>query len=51
MFLTRAHARLLRTGLAVVHDPSPTQQSPLRAASRAYEAAIDRLTERSGLAA
>ena len=32
MFLTRAHTRLLRTGLAVVHDPSPAQQSPLRAA-------------------
>lgn len=51
MFLTRAHTRLLRTGLAVVHDPSPAQSSRLRAASRAYEAAVDRLTERSGLAA
>lgn len=51
LFLTRAHARLLRTGLAEVHDPSPAQPSPLRAASRAYEAAIDRLARRSGLTA
>ena len=33
LFLTRAHQRLLRTGLARLTDPVP---SPLRSASRAY---------------
>ena len=38
LFLTRAHARLLRTGLAEIHGPPvPTK---LRAASHAYETAI-----------
>lgn len=46
LFLTRAHDRLLRTGLAEL-----TQPSPLRAASRAYKTAIDNLTLESGLAA
>ena len=48
LFLTRAHDRLLRTGLAHLTDPGPT---PLRAASRAYHTAIDNLTREAGLAA
>jgi hypothetical protein len=48
LFLTRAHDRLLRTGLAQLTEPGP---APLRTASRNYQTAIDRLTEQSGLAA
>jgi hypothetical protein len=49
LFLTRAHTRLLRTGLAEIHGPPvPTK---LRAASRAYETAITELTRSAGLAA
>jgi hypothetical protein len=49
LFLTRAHTRLLRTGLAEIHGPPVP--SKLRAAARAYEAAITNLTQASGLAA
>lgn len=49
LFLTRAHTRLLRTGLAEIHGPpTPTK---LRTAARAYEAAINDLTRTAGLAA
>ena len=48
LFLTRAHDRLLRTGLAHLADPNPGQ---LATASRAYQHAIDDLTFESGLAA
>ena len=48
LFLTRAHDRLLRSGLAQLADPVP---SPLRSASRAYQTAVDDLTRESGLAA
>ena len=49
LFLTRAHTRLLRTGLAEIHGPPvPTK---LRAASRAYETAITELTRAASLAA
>jgi hypothetical protein len=48
LFLTRAHDRLLRTGLAQLTEPRPT---PLRTASRAYQTALDNLTRESGLAA
>jgi len=48
LFLTRAHQRLLRTGLARLTDPVP---SPLRSANRAYQTAVDDLTRESGLAA
>jgi hypothetical protein len=48
LFLTRAHDRLLRTGLAQLTDPQP---GPLRAASRNYQTVIDNLTRQSGLAA
>jgi dsRNA-specific ribonuclease len=49
LFLTRAHTRLLRTGLAELHGP-PTP-SKLRGAARAYETAITDLTRTAGLAA
>ena len=48
LFLTRAHDRLLRTGLAEITDPQP---GPLQAASRNYQKALDRLSKTSGLAA
>lgn len=50
-FLTRLTQRLLITGLAELADPGPPAHSPLRAASRAYDAAIEDLARRSGLAA
>jgi len=49
LFLTRAHTRLLRTGLAEIHGPPlPTK---LRAAARAYETAINDLTQTASLTA
>jgi hypothetical protein len=48
LFLTRAHDRLLRTGLAQLADPEPR---PLRSANRAYQTALDTLTREAGLAA
>jgi hypothetical protein len=49
LFLTRAHNRLLRTGLAEIHGPPvPTK---LRAAATAYEHAINALTRAAQLAA
>jgi hypothetical protein len=50
-FLTRVHGRLLRTGLAEITDPSPPMSTALRAADRAYQAAIDDLARQAGLAA
>ena len=50
-YLTRLHDRLLRTGLAELTDPSPPAPSALRAADRAYQAAIDDLTRQAGIAA
>ena len=49
MFLTRVHDRLLPTGLAILADAD--QPRPLRAAANAYQAAIDKLTATTGLAA
>jgi hypothetical protein len=37
--------------MAQITDPSPPAHSTLRSASRAYEAAIDDLARRAGLAA
>ena len=48
LFLTRAHDRLLRTGLAELTEPEP---GPLKTASRLYHKAIDNLAAQSGLAA
>jgi hypothetical protein len=50
-YLTRLHDRLLRTGLAQITDPSPPAPTALRAADRAYQAAIDDLARQAGLAA
>jgi hypothetical protein len=51
MFLTRVHNRLLRTGTAQLADPTPPAPTPLRAAVRTYDAALDELTRQAGLAA
>jgi hypothetical protein len=51
LFLTRLTQRLLIPGLAELTDPSPPAPSRLRAAARAYDAALDDLTRRAGLAA
>ncbi|MCA1682112.1 MAG: hypothetical protein LC700_03080, partial [Actinobacteria bacterium] len=49
LFLTRAHTRLLRTGLAEIHGPpTPTR---LHTAARAYETAINEVARTAGLAA
>jgi len=48
LFLTRAHDRLLRTGMAELAEPEPR---PLQTASRAYQRALDALATESGLAA
>lgn len=47
MFLTRVHDRILRTGLAELTGPDP---APLRKAATLYQAAIDDLTQRAGIA-
>jgi len=51
LFLTRLTQRLLIPGLAQLTDPSPPAPSRLRAAARAYDAAIDDLTRQARLAA
>jgi hypothetical protein len=51
LFLTRAHNRLLRDGLAELADPPPAAPSKIRTAARAYETAIDDLLTRAGIAA
>ena len=51
LFLTRLTQRLLIPGLAELTDPSPPAPSRLRAAARAYDAALDDLTRHAGLAA
>jgi hypothetical protein len=50
-FLTRLTQRLLIPGLSQLTDPSPPLPTPLRAAARAYDAAIDELTRQALLAA
>jgi hypothetical protein len=50
-YLTRLHDRLLRTGLAQLTDPDPPASTALRAADRAYQAAIDDILWQAGLAA
>jgi hypothetical protein len=51
LFLTRLNQRFLIPGTAQVTGPSPPAHSRLRAAARAYEAAIDDLARHAGLAA
>ena len=48
MFLTRVHDRILQTGLAELTGPNP---APLRKAATIYQAAIDDLAQRAGIAA
>jgi hypothetical protein len=50
-FLTRLTRHLLIPGLSQLTDPSPPAPSRLRAAARAYDAAIDELTRQAMLAA
>jgi hypothetical protein len=50
-FLTRVHDRILRAGLAEITGLSPPASTALRLADRAYQAAIDDLARRAGLAA
>ena len=50
-YLTRLHDRLLRTGLAQLTDPDPPAPAALRAADRAYQAAVSELIRQAGLAA
>ncbi|HEY5985100.1 MAG TPA: hypothetical protein VIV12_01775 [Streptosporangiaceae bacterium] len=49
LFLTRAHHRLLRGGLAEITGPPPPTPTKIRAAAHAYETAIDDLLTRAGL--
>jgi hypothetical protein len=51
MLLTHIHTRLLQPGLAQLADPDPPTPSPLRAAARNYQRALDQLTRDAGLAA
>ncbi|MET8307877.1 hypothetical protein [Micromonospora sp. NPDC005173] len=50
MLLTRLHDRLIRPATAQLTDPDPPTRSPLHAAARAYNTALDRLTRQAGLA-
>ena len=51
LFLTRVHDRLIRTGTAHHTDPNPPARSPLRAAVRTYNTALDHIIRQAGLAA
>ena len=51
LFLTRLTQRFLIPGLAELTDPSPPAPARLRAAARAYDAALDDLARNAGLAA
>jgi hypothetical protein len=51
LFLTRLTQRFLIPGLAELTDPSPPVHTGLRATARAYEASLDDLARKAGLAA
>ena len=51
LFLTRLHQHFLIPGIAQVTSSSPPINTKLRAASRAYETAIDELAHHTGVAA
>ena len=51
MLLTHIHTRLLQPGLATLTDPHPPLPTPLRAAARNYQRALNQLTEQAGFAA
>jgi len=50
LFLSKTHHRLLRDGLAEI-TAAPTNPAKIRAADRAYQAALDDLLTRAGIAA
>jgi hypothetical protein len=49
MFLTRIHNRPTPTGTAHHADPDPPAPTPPRAATHAYDTAVDQLTQHAGL--
>jgi len=51
LFLTRLLNRFLRPSLAELTDPAPPAPSRLRAVDRAYNTALNTLTQQAGLAA
>lgn len=51
MLITHIDTRLLQPGLAQLTDPNPPAPSPLRAAARNYQQALDQLTQKAGFAA
>jgi hypothetical protein len=51
MFLTRVHNGLIRTGTAHLADPDPPAPTPLHAAIRTYDTALNDLIHQAGLAA
>ncbi|OBI88779.1 hypothetical protein [Mycobacterium asiaticum] len=51
LLFTHAHDHLLGAGLAQVSDPSPPRKTNLHNAARAYQAAIDELTQQARQAA
>jgi hypothetical protein len=51
MLITHLHTRLIHPGLAQLTDPDPPQPTRLRTAARAYQHALDQLTQEAGLAA
>jgi hypothetical protein len=51
LLFTHAHDHLLRAGLAQASDPSPPRKTKLHNAARAYQAAVDELTQQARLAA
>jgi hypothetical protein len=51
LFLTRAHDRFLRDGLTEINAPPQATPSKIHTAARTYEAAINDLLNRAGLAA
>jgi len=51
MLLNHIQTRLLRPGLAQLTDPDPPRPTRLRDAARAYQQALDQLTQEAGFAA
>ena len=51
MLLTRVHDKVLRPATAQITDPDPPARSPLQAAARAYDTALDHIIRKAGLAA
>lgn len=51
LFLTRAHARLIRPGLAIANDHAPPAPTPLRSAFARVDQAVDRIWAKQRIAA